>query len=203
MTEQLFNELCKLGNEADSAYNKGNLSPAFENYNQILGTMLEIGDIDSFLVSKGTLGILLSFIMAKQLKEANQIWTTDQDSLYWIGIDGLENGQVSINDTILYMQVCAYLNAHSEGKSEKRADKVSSLYYRICQFTDHVFADKKAVMITNWFLLLKGIFPEKIPEKYNDMIDSIECDDVSESECVVFLEPSKWVITWDAPESDK
>ena len=198
MTEKLFEELCKLGNEADIEYGKGKILPAFESYNQILGTMLEIGDIDSFLISKGTLGILLSFIMTKQLAEAQQIWTTDQDSLYWIGIDGLETGQVSVNDTILYMQVCAYLTAHSDKNTVEKADKVSSLYYRICKFTNHSVSSKKPVMVSNWRLLLNGIFPDKIPANYIDMIESIKCDEISENDSVVFFSPSKWEITWDS-----
>ncbi len=202
MTEALFDELCKLGNEADIEFRKGKLEPAFEKYNQILGTMLEIGEIDSFLVSKGTLGILLSLIMSKQLVEAHRIWGTDQDSLYWIGIDGLENGQVSVHDTILYMQICAYLNAHSNEKIEKKADLVSSIYHRICKFSNFELSDWKPVMVKNWNLLLKGIFQNKIPEKYCDMIDSIECDEILENNSVVFLKSSLWEITWDVPETE-
>lgn len=200
MTETLFKELCKLGNEADLEYSKGRIEEAFESYNQIIGTMLEVGSIDSFLLSKATLGILLSFIMVKQIDEAMKIWTFGQESLYWIGIDGLENGQVSVRDTILYMQICAYLHSHSEDPAEVKAQKTSEIYMRISKFIEFEMPDWKNIMLSNWKLLLYNMFEGKIPDDHIARMSRFTTGEIELKKSVVFLQPSPWEITWDVSQ---
>ena len=69
-----FEDYCIQGDRADDLYKKKDFDKAEKEYHTMLKTMHGSGEIDSYIVSKITLGLLLTYIKKEEYDKAFEIW---------------------------------------------------------------------------------------------------------------------------------
>jgi hypothetical protein len=198
-----FEAACRQGEQADELFAEGAYGKAGAAYMAILKQMDQSGEIDSFLISKVTLGVLISMIMAKQISHAFSVWTQEPDKgLFGMGIMGLEGAQVNVHDTIIYQMACACLHAYTESDQEKAAGSVAFYLRNICKYGLEHDRDLAKQAISMWKALLMHIFKLLIPNEYTKDIESFEkqLGETITAVGVTFPKPSPWVIDWGSAE---
>lgn len=162
-----FNSLCRKGEAADKLYNDGRLHEAQNAYTAILGDLERTGLIDSYLIAKTTLGLLLTNIRLGRFPDAFAIWNANiEESLFGIGIYALEHAQTSIHDMLLYDFVCACLHSFSDGDKDASGQAVNQYMSRVYEFlSEHEDQDPDLLRlaVSNWKTHLKEIFGTSIP----------------------------------------
>lgn len=165
MKDTLFKKFCTAGQEADRYFQEGRYREAHAGYARLLHEIETSRLVDSYLLSKITLGLLMSHIKLGEYPKAFVIWNSNlEDSLFGLGIYGLEHAQTSVHDMICYDFVCAFLHSLSDGDKDDSAAAVNQYMSRICE---HLFdsGDEKTLRqaISNWKQHLKEIFPSSLP----------------------------------------
>lgn len=165
MKGPMFDQFCKAGEEADRNYKEGNYLGAHKAYVKLLSEIDSLGDIDSYLLAKVTLGLIRTHLKMGQIQQAFAIWNSDiDDSLFGIGIYALENAQTNVPDLISYDLVCAYLHSVSESRQDSSGRAVNQYMSRVCE---HALEDgDKELMklaISNWKQHLKQIYSATLP----------------------------------------
>jgi hypothetical protein len=167
-TESVFKFICNEGQKADHLYEEGRYREAQKAYLALVGKIEETDHVDSYLVSKITLGLMLTHIKSGDLQRAFSIWNSHIDSsLFGIGIYGLENAQTNIEDMICYDFLCAYLHSISDAPKYECASAINTYMSRVCEYG---FEQKDSEMlkgaINNWKLHLNEVFKGTIPHAY-------------------------------------
>lgn len=165
MTHRQQTDLCTRGNQADVLYKEGRYREALNAYGRLIKEMEKSGTVDSYLVAKATLAILLTQIRLGQLQEAVSVWTAQmEDSLFGIGIYGIEHAQTTVHDLICYDFVCAYLHTVTASDKDEAAGAVNQYMSRICEFL--VEQDDKQMLrlaLSNWKQHLNEIYGSRPP----------------------------------------
>ena len=200
-SDSVFKIVCTEGEKADQLYKAGRFREAQRAYLDLIGKIEETEHVDSYLVAKITLGLMLTHIKSGDLQRAFSIWNSHIDSsLFGIGIYGLENAQTNVDDMICYDFVCAYLHSVSESPKYECASAINTYMSRVCE---HGFElnDSELVRkaINNWKLHLSEVFKGSIPHGY--ALPLIEAEkrhgsSVTQSG-LQFSEPA----TWHRPEN--
>ncbi len=178
MSHDLFSAFCRKGEAADALYNKGLFIEAHDAYAKLLLELENSRVFDSYLLSKITLGLLLTHIRSGKLQLAFTIWNANmEESLFGIGIYALEHAQTSIQDMLLYDFVCACLHSFSGGNKDGAASAVNQYMSRICEHL-HEQADSATLRlaISNWKTHLKEIFGNSIPHRLAEPLITAERD---------------------------
>jgi len=163
----LVEKLCILGNEANKLFASGFYKDATKKYLEIITRLEQAEKVDSYIVSKSVLGLLMTAIKAQDFEKAVEIWTTHQeDSVYAVGIYGLENAQTSVHDMFIYDFICAYLHSLSENTARESAKAINLYMSRVCE---HAFELKDQNLIrlalSNWKQHLREVFAHSIPHE--------------------------------------
>lgn len=194
-----FEEFCQLGEEADGLNLQDDLESAQEIYFSLLDRIQEDKVIDNFVLSKVTLGLLLSLIKQNEFEKAFEIWTADmKKSLFGIGVYGLENGQVSVQDTVLYDFICAFFHSLSAGDPKKAARQVSFYMRRICGYALDKKPELLDMAINNWKKHLQEIFGNETPAKFSAEISEMmkKAGKINPLQDIAFPDPAPWVVDW-------
>jgi hypothetical protein len=162
MNTKAYEDFCQRGEKADQLFSQGRYKEALDQYHALFAAMKERGHVDSYLASKVTLGVLVSYIKSGQLKKAHDVWNASmEDSFFGIGIYGLENAQVTVEDLLTYDFICAYLHSISEAPQNESADAVTQYMSRICEHSQEVGARGLGRMaVNNWKQHLREIFSQ-------------------------------------------
>lgn len=175
MNETLFEKFCKVGQEADALFNQGRYREAHTGYVRLLREIETSRLADSYLISKITLGLLMTHIKLGEYSKAFAIWNAEiEASLFGIGIYGLEHAQTSVHDMMCYDFVCAFLHSLSDGDKREAAKAVNLYMSRVCEHLTEE-GDKKSMRmaISNWKQHLKEIFGSSLPHvAANPLIDA-------------------------------
>ncbi len=165
MADKQYKEFCVTGMKADALYNDSRYREAQAMYQRLLRDVERSGNLDSFLVSKITLGLLLTHVRMGQFQEAVAIWTANLDeSLYGIGIYGLEHAQCSVHDLICYDFVCAYLHSLTASDKQEAAKAVNQYMSRVCeQLQETGETEYLKTAVSNWKQHLNEIFGSRLP----------------------------------------
>jgi hypothetical protein len=191
-------ELCELGEAADQLYLGGDYEGAEDAYMRVLRKMKNQSTIDSYLMSKLTLGMMLTLICSGKIQDAFNIWTASiekESSLFGIGIHGLENGQVSVKDTMLYDFICAYFHSLSGGDPKEAAEALNFYMNRICDYAKDNDPELLPTALSNWILQIHNIFEGPPPKTQLEDYEywAKELGKTETQPDVQFPEPSKWV----------
>jgi hypothetical protein len=191
-----FDELCKLGQKGDQLLSVGNFTEAFHVFTDIHARMRAQRTIDSFVASKLALSSILVLIYMENLRGALQVWTSYRSDLP--GGDGFkdENGQVSLDDFILYQQISAYLSAACE-QPEIEAERAVNHYFGVAHKISR--AESRAdvsVLLSNWRKCLSLALRGKEPKIWPVELQAVRAEPLRGG--VVFPTPSQWRITWDS-----
>ncbi len=163
--EELVEKLSDLGNEANKLFASGFYKEAEKKYLEIISILQKSKKIDSYIVSKSVLGLLLAAIKSQNFERAITIWVKHSaNSIFAVGISGLENAQTSVQDMFIYDFICAYLHSVSAGKAQVSAKAVNLYMSRVCEHALEV-KDKKIMRLalSNWKQHLREVFNQSIP----------------------------------------
>jgi hypothetical protein len=201
-----FAEQCEQGARADAALREGRYAEAREAYTQLAAQVAASQRVDAFIVSKAALGLLIALIHEDARQQAHSLWTSTLEDdhghgVLSVGIHGLENGQVSVHDLMVYFLVCAYL--HSLGTEPEAAVRgVNDFMGRVAR---HAFERDPSLLpgvLNNWWLHLQEIFhhglvPQSaaqewmsVSERYARRVPTAP---------LTFPPPAPWVVDWQGP----
>lgn len=168
MDNQRLEELCKMGEKADTLLRQGRTREALKEYETLTKSIEIKGDLDSYLMAKITLGVLRCHVKNGDFKNAYTIWnSTLDDGLHGIGIYALESAQTTVHDMLAYDMLCAYLHTLAEADEHQTAAAVNQYMSRVCEQTVED-ADRVTLRmaLSNWKQHLKEIFSTAIPFDY-------------------------------------
>ncbi len=163
--DEMLSKLCDLGNEANKLFASGFHKEAEKKYLQIVSQIRNSKSMDSYLVSKSVLGLLLTAIKSQNFERAISIWVNHSaESIFSVGISGLENAQTSVHDMLVYDFICAYLHSISVNKAQSSAKAVNLYMSRVCEHALEL-KDKKIMRLalSNWKQHLREVFNQSIP----------------------------------------
>lgn len=163
--EAMLEKLCDIGNEANKLFASGFYKEAEKKYLEIIALIRKSKKMDSYIVSKSVLGLLLTAIKSQNFDRAITIWVKHSaDSIFAVGISGLENAQTSVHDMLVYDFICAYLHSVSVNKAQSSAKAVNLYMSRVCEHA--IGAGDKNTMrlaLSNWKQHLREVFEQSIP----------------------------------------
>lgn len=199
-----INEYCKLGEEADNYCFQDDFVKAEEIYYNILDNLIKDKEVDNFLISKTTLGLLLLYVKSDQREKAYKIWTADPaENIFGIGIMGLEETfQTSTYDSIIYLIICGYLYSIA---NEDPSEAAEAIEYYMEPVVNYSIKENNSILelaISNWKKYLIDVFNGFIPQKFTDKISEYETkiDKTIPILKIDFPHPSPWKIDWKAKE---
>ena len=199
-----LDEYCRQGEKADSLYINGKFDKAEKEYHSLLKEMHGSGTIDTFVVSKITLGLLLTYIKKEEFSKAFEIWTSDPEkNIFGIGIMGLgETFQVALHDTMVYYAACAYMYTLIEDEPKNIAEEIAALMESIISYAREKEPEMLPQIISNWKSHLRDIFNIFIPTEYTKPISAIEKEQgvIYPLIDIDLPVPAKWIIDWDTEE---
>jgi len=198
MDDKFFRELCAAGDVADQKLLPSYPKTALAEYKKIFQKMMDSKEVDSFVIAKLTLGMMIAEIKLKNYKGAFDIWTAGEDSMLCVGIRMIENAALSENDTILYLQIEAFLNSLSAGDKPQAARNVNSFAEKVCLYCEEKNRPMLAGAVQNWRKHLNEVFENNIPPEYLTKLAAFEARLPGTPAASEFrmLAPSKWEITW-------
>ena len=197
MGDTQYKDFCTTGMKADKLYSEGRYREALTLYGRLLKDVERSGKAESFLVAKITLGLLLTNIRMGNFQEAVRIWTANLDeSIYGIGIYGLEHAQTSIHDLICYDFVCAYLHSLTSEDKAQASTAVNQYMSRVCEHLREI-GDQNLLRlaVSNWKQHLNEIFGSRLPFEAASSLIEIERDLFKDSvklQAIGFPQPSDW-----------
>jgi hypothetical protein len=197
MSNARYKEFCTTGTKADTLYREGRYREAQALYHRLLKDVERSGHVESFLAAKITLGLLLTHIRMGQLKEAVSIWTSHiEDSLFGIGIYGLEHAQTHVQDLICYDFVCAYLHSLTAQDPSHSGDAVNMYMSRVCEhYRETGEDDMIRLAVSNWKQHLNEVHGSRLPHQAAAELIKAEREYVGESvkpQPIGFPMPADW-----------
>jgi hypothetical protein len=199
MNDASFEALCRSGESADRLCGEGRHAEAEQAYLELFKRIRDGEEIDSFLVAKVTLGLILTRLRAGKLQAAFDVWTQDPgESLLGLGVQFIEDGQVSAHDALVYDLVCAYFHSLSGEDPEGAAEAV--LYYmtRVCAYAERRDSRLLPLVVVNWRQYLRELHGEHAPEAERELVDQLAARHGIRAThgAVAFPDPSAWTIDW-------
>jgi hypothetical protein len=119
--------------------------------------------IDTYLMAKATLGVMLAYVQLGEFQEAHSIWTCGDESHWRIGTLSIDEGALSVSDTILYMQLTAFLHSLSAGDKGQATVAVNTVCNTLCNYYQENEPDLLSEMLNQWRLYLGEIYEKKVP----------------------------------------
>ncbi len=163
--DQIVEKLCDVGNEANKLFASGFYKEAEKKFLEIMTTLERSKKMDSYIVSKSVLGLLVTAVKSQSFERATNIWVNHSaESFFAVGISGLENAQTSVHDMLVYDFICAYLHTLTAAKPQHAAKAVNLYLSRICE---HALEMKDQglmkMALSNWKQHLREIFDSSLP----------------------------------------
>ena len=195
-----FDRHCAAGERADALLASGDLDAARAAYDDLLDDIRASGTVDSFVMAKLTLGVLLLELERGDIGAAHGVWISRlDDSLYGLGIYALERGHTSVHDLIAYLMVSAFLHSRSLGDREAAADAVHDLMGRVTRYAAEEDSSLLTIALSNWRRHLDevhdyGEVPARHLRRWRAAAD--RHGGVVSGDRVLFPQPAPWVITW-------
>ncbi len=163
--DQIAEKLCEIGNEANKLFASGFYKEAEKKYLEIITKLEKSKQMDSYIVSKSVLGLLITAVKSQNFERAAHIWVNHSaDSVFSIGIAGLENAQTSVHDMLVYDFVCAYLHTVTDSKPQHAAKAVNLYLSRVCEHALELKDEKlMKLALSNWKQHLREIYSSSLP----------------------------------------
>ncbi len=121
-------------------------------------------------MAKAALGAMLAHVQLEQHQAAHSIWTCAEDDPWQFGILSIDSGALSVSDTILYMQLTAFLHSLSSGPKEQATAAVNEICQQLCNYYQENEPDLLAEMLNQWRLYLDEIYEKQVPAKAQQVL---------------------------------
>ena len=145
----IFDELCSAGNEADALLDRGQYREALDAYAAIIQRSQTANLLDSFVLAKVTLSILLTRVRAGDPQGAHGLWTAPPETLIGQGVHFIETAQTSVEDLMLYGLISAHL--HSMGVDREAAlSGLENSIQRVARYARDEAPHLLPTVIGNW-----------------------------------------------------
>jgi len=160
-----IDELCRRGEQSNEWLKQGRFREAQGHLLKILKELDGVERLDSFILAKTTLALLLTHIKLGEFQKAFSLWNSQsQESIAGLGIYALEHAQTGIEDLICYDFACAYLHSLSAEERITSARAVNQYMSRICEhYRDSENHEGLLLALSNWKQHLREIFGLSLP----------------------------------------
>jgi hypothetical protein len=197
-----FTDQCALGESADGLLNERKFEEAEAAYLDLLRQVQGGRKIDAFIVAKIALGLLLCRIGRGAEGEAHALWIQGiEDGALGIGIHGLENGQTSVQDLMIYFLVSAHLHSLATDRDQALAS-VNDFMARVTGYAFTSAPELLPLSLSNWKRHLMEIYEGAIPSQATAGIQMAErrYGQVVPLLPLRFPAPARWVVDWGDPK---
>lgn len=160
---QDFDALCERGQAADMFYNTARYEDAEKAYLSLYEDMKRDGVIDLYIASKLVLGLLLCWIEDHQVERAFRLWTSKPSDDLGEGIYGIERGQTSRHDRVVYDVVSAFFHSLSAGDIGIATASVNELMHRVCEYAHESDPLLLGLALSDWKQFLMLLHGQYVP----------------------------------------
>jgi hypothetical protein len=200
-----FEEQCAAGEAADAAWAAREYANAERAYQTLLQKVTAGQELDTFVVAKIALGLLLSHIAQDDEAGAHQIWTqTREDGALGVGVWSLENGQTSVHDLMIYFLICAHLHSLNPAR-DQAVNGVNDFMSRVAAYAAEEDPSLLPLVVSNWQVHLREIFESEldaVPREARGMFDEYSSRLSAHARLpLAFPRPSPWKIDWLGPDA--
>ncbi len=170
-----FQELCRAGERADQLLGRDQGGPSEQAYRRILQRMLSARAVDTYLLAKLTLGIIMCRLLAGDMPTAHQIWLgrapgKDGDFLR-LGVQEMESGVCSVQDTLIYQMVGAFFHACNPDLKVAR-ESVNQIMSGVYEASAQHMPDVRDGVLGHWkYCLLRIYDDEPAPPDLTEEVD--------------------------------
>jgi len=187
----------KMGEQADALMNQGDTRQAISIYSDIGREMTRLRVVDLYVVGKITLGTLSALAKDEAWEPAFKIWTA-KDGLYALGISGIEQGQISVYDAMLYRLISARLHGLASRPAQEAKAAVDET---LAVIVDWARAEKQdswlPFVVGTWLNCYDNITNGQIPSEWRREIESRT--GLSATRAVwTYPVPDAWNLSWAA-----
>ncbi len=190
---------CAAGEKADAAYAAGKFREASLAYQATFDWMLATRKVDLFVAGKVVLGLLLCHLKLGETQQAFTLWTAPKDSPLWFGIQGLEQGQVSARDAIVYKMIEGFLHSLSLGDKQQAANAVNKIMSTVSDYSFEHEPDWLPQVLSNWHRHLAEVYENGSPPEAvaAGLQRAVKRSGHELPLCAIdFPQPARWVIDW-------
>lgn len=196
LPEAAFSEFCARGETINACQGQGDHVTAAELCLDAIARQLALGCLDTFITGKAVLGLLLSYVFLEEYDLAHEVWVA-HDNLFYVGINSVERGGLSVNDTILYLQLGAFLYSLSPDH-EMGERGVNDHCQRVLEYCREEEPEWVPFSLFSWRAHLNQLYEHEIPEAASTALVAAEeaWGGPGSADGLRYFEPSPWVIDW-------
>lgn len=194
-----FAAWCAMGEKAAAAYAAGKFQEASLAYQATFDRMLSTRKVDLFVAGKVVLGLLLCHLKLGETQQAFTLWTATKDSPLWFGIQGLEQGQVSARDAIVYKMIEGFLHSLSLGDKQQAANAVNKIMSTVSDYSFEHEPGWLPQVLSNWHRYLAEVYENGSPPEpvAAALQRAVKRSGRELPLCAIdFPQPARWVIDW-------
>lgn len=181
--------LAALGQRADRLLTLGQLALAEVLYGVINNVLYAHGQAHAYLFSKLSLGFMLLRARQGNAQAAYEIWMKEPpDMPFGVGVELLEQGQVSPRDYAIYRLVCAWLYALGP-TPEVALERMDETMDQICRQAP---AELQAAILDHWLVHLTFLFPDGVPDRAKHRYTSHRPGERAMPVRLEFPHPDRW-----------
>lgn len=204
--EIFLENICKELNVIDEWYKTNNISDIKSSYFWILRKIVDSKIYDSYILQKFSLSYTLAYILSNESDEAIDIWLQQSDYELlnqWMEYIKKWPLSLSVNDTLLYNEICWYLycsNLITNPLQEKQSSLENYMRVNCNYFIENEDDDNLIRVLWMWKYLLNKIYNSNPPKNtlYDDYLKIIVDKKSKKKEMFFmkeicnFLLPDKW-----------
>jgi len=197
--EHVFTEWCALGQRGDDLLADGHLDAALAVHRDLLARISASKVIDSLLVAKSVLSILLCNTLQGEAQSVNVTVTKEMgndESLEAIGVYALQRGQTEVHDLMIYYTILAWMYSNAAGDQESAAQAVDRYMHTVCDYALEKDQSLFPQVLINWRAFLQELRDGgPIPNAWAQELDKyirIYGHALPESAPVLFSSPTPW-----------
>lgn len=205
MHPRQFNAYCERGSSGDQLLELEQFEPALGIYRSLVEDMFAAKLVDSFVLAKCTLGVLLALALKGDQDEACTLWVKNQAEPgtadpYALGVSFLEQGQCSLFDRLIFTSLAGFFHSMSTGD---RAQAVAGIRSQCAPIFERALQREPRLvpyLLSNWaFSYVHLFFPEPVPADLRDEVGAARArwgGKTLEPARLRLPGPSPWKITW-------
>ena len=204
MSPPISIEHTQRGTAADRLLLEKDYATAQAQYYGLLGDIQESKTVDSFLVGKAVLGLLLTKIGQKDSLGAGEIWQSSMNdgTIIGIGINSLEQGQCNTRDAIIYLMASANLYSWCETTDISATQRtIDSMMVDVLGFAVKKHRSWIPKILSNWRIHLSNLHGDKELTPQDMFVWQKSKNQVFEglvpATPVWFPSPSEWKPLWE------
>jgi len=155
----------KKGNQADKLIFETEYDKALHKYEELIDTLIHQKEFDCYLLSKSMLGMAIGFVKGEYYQDALELFFGhEESSIFHTGMQGLLNGVVGDEDTMVFLQVLSFISSIADDDQATITEQVNQLMLAVSNYYKNFKPDQLGAALCNWRFYLNEVYDGNIPE---------------------------------------